>query len=83
MWDEESFLEAIPKKAINTTHWVRIRKSRFKETASPWLVKLYPPEARSYFDYEESTRTDTFEQAIQMAQYFLGENNVSGNALLK
>lgn len=58
---------------MRSTYWVRIRKSRVADlTGRPWLVKLYAPDALYYFDYEESTRTKTFEQAIEMADYFLG-----------
>jgi len=53
-------------------YMVRIRKSRIKDVELPWLIKLYPPGAETYFDYEESSRTETFEQAIAMANYFLG-----------
>lgn len=75
MWDEQTFKEAIPTNASqNDTYWVQIKKSRFKDVELPWIVKLYPPGAECYFDYEESTRAETFEQAIKMADYFLGAN---------
>lgn len=53
--------------------WVRIRPSRIKALNDlPWLVKLYSDDAIDYFDFEEHTRVETFEQAIEVADYFLG-----------
>lgn len=32
-----------------------------------WLIKIYPPDARGYFDYVGTSRASTFEQAIRIA----------------
>lgn len=50
-------------------YWARIRKTRLSnhDVDKPWLIKIYPPGARGYFDYIGTSRARTHEQAIQIA----------------
>lgn len=50
-------------------YWARIRKTRLSnhDVDKPWLIKIYPPGARSYFDYIGTSRATTFKQAILVA----------------
>lgn len=50
---------------MRNNYWARIRKTRLSlDIEQPWLIKIYPPDAKGYFDYVGTSRTRTFEQAI-------------------
>lgn len=50
-------------------YWARIRKTRLSnyDVDKPWLIKIYPPGAKGYFDWIGTSRARTFEQAILVA----------------
>lgn len=54
---------------MRDNYWARIRKTRLSnhDIDKPWLIKIYPPGARGYFDYLGTSRATTFEQAIKIA----------------
>lgn len=54
---------------MRNNYWARIRKTRIStfDIDRPWLIKIYPPDAKGYFDYIGTSRANTFEQAIRIA----------------
>lgn len=50
-------------------YWARIRRTRLShhDIDKPWLIKIYPPGAKGYFDYIGTSRASTIEQAIDVA----------------
>lgn len=54
---------------MRNNYWARIRKTRLSnhDIDKPWLIKIYPPGARGYFDYIGTSRAKTFKDAIRIA----------------
>lgn len=54
---------------MRNNYWARIRKTRLSnhDIDKPWLIKIYRPDAKCYFDYVGTSRATTFEQAIRVA----------------